>query len=68
MMERNPPVVFRLMATTPGLGITVVFLYMFVQTSAVKATIDSAIMTAEMLKIARAQASKDSHPPSGSPG
>lgn len=68
MMSRNPPVVLRLMAAVPGMVISVVFLYMFVQTSAVKATIDSAIMTAEMLKIARAQASRDSHPPSGSPG
>ncbi|MCW2305578.1 hypothetical protein M2324_004005 [Rhodovulum sulfidophilum] len=52
-MEEGPPVVFRLIATIPGLLTMAAGVYSVMETQKVKATLDSAEMTREMLSISR---------------
>ena len=59
----DPPFIARVLSAIPGFMMSVVFLYMYVQAIALKATIDTAGMTQQLLYIAQNPGAANKQPP-----
>ena len=63
---RDPPFIARVLSAIPGFIMSVTFLYMYVQAIALKATIDTAGMTQQLLDIAQNPKAASKRPPTES--